>query len=104
MSRAAAGDCDLMARGWDETALRGWLYSNSVFNSDRRYETPLPLDALLNRYRVLGEPLTFTCVPPGDGVRSALDRDLDGHLDGDELFAGSDPADANSVPPSTPPR
>jgi hypothetical protein len=105
MSRAAAGDCDLMARGWDETALRGWLYGNSVFNGDRGDETPLPLEALLNRYRVLGEPLTFTCVPPGDGVRSALDRDLDGHQDGDELLAGSDPADANSVPRlMTPPR
>jgi hypothetical protein len=44
------------------------------------------------------EPLTFTCVPPGDGLRIALDRDLNGDLDGDELLAGTEPVDANSAP------
>jgi hypothetical protein len=53
---------------------------------------------LLGRYRESEEPITFTCVPPGDGVRSALDRDSDGHRDGDEIFAGSDPADAPGIP------
>jgi len=53
---------------------------------------------LLDRYRQSAEPVTFTCVPPGDGGRSALDRDLDGYLDGDELLAGSDPASAQSHP------
>jgi hypothetical protein len=99
MSRAAARDCDLTARGWEETALRGWLYRNSNFYGDRSNETPLELEALLNRYRRRGEPITFTCVPPGDGLRSALDRDLDGHLDGDELLARSDPAGLNDLPP-----
>ncbi len=33
----------------------------------------------------------------------ALDRDLDGHLDGDEFLAGSDHADTNIVPPSESP-
>ncbi len=27
---------------------------------------------------------TFTCVPPGSGMRIALDRNLDGVLNGDE--------------------
>ena len=99
MIRAAAGDCDLTARGWEGTALRGWLYRNDAFYGDRSDEGPLRLEALLSRYRSSSEPITFTCVPPGDGLRSALDRDLDGYLDGDELFAGSDPADAKSVPP-----
>jgi len=99
MIRAAAGDCDLTARGWEGTALRGWLYRNDAFYGDRSDEAPLRLEALLSRYRSGSEPITFTCVPPGDGLRSALDRDLDGYLDGDELFAGSDPADAKSVPP-----
>jgi YVTN family beta-propeller protein len=99
MTRAAAGDCDLVARGWEGTALRGWLYFNDAFHGDRSDAIPLGLEVLLSRYKGNGEPITFTCVPPGDGLRSALDRDLDGYLDGDELLAGSDPADASSLPP-----
>ena len=99
VTRAAAGDCDLTGKAWEGTVQRGWLYRNDGFHSDRSDETPLGLEALLNRNRRIGEPLTLTCVPPGDGVRSALDRDLDGYLDGDELLAGSNPADAASVPP-----
>jgi YVTN family beta-propeller protein len=97
MIRAAAGDCELTARGWEGSALRGWLQRKGVFYGDRSGETPSSLESLLSRYRQSGEPITFTCVPPGDGMRSALDRDLDGRLDGDELLAGSDPADAASV-------
>jgi YVTN family beta-propeller protein len=98
MTRAAVGDCDLTAKGWEGTALRGWLYRSGAFQGDRGAEAPLQLEALLGRYRQSGEPITFTCVPPGDGVRSALDRDLDGYRDGDEILHGSDPADAGSVP------
>jgi hypothetical protein len=28
--------------------------------------------------------VTFTCVPPGSGLRVGIDRDLDGTLDGNE--------------------
>lgn len=38
----------------------------------------LPLEALLQRQ----QPVTFTAVPPGEGRRSGLDRDLNGVLDG----------------------
>ncbi len=98
MTRAVAGDCDLTAKAWDEKTQRGWLYRNRSFYGDRSADAPLTLGDLLTRYRRAGEPITFTCVAPGDGQRSALDRDLDGHLDGDELIAGSDPADPRSVP------
>jgi hypothetical protein len=74
------------------------LYRSYAHHSDRRGEAPLEREALLGRYRSSGEPVTFTCVPPGDGVRSALDRNLDGVLDGDELLAGSDPADQEGAP------
>jgi len=98
VTRAAAEDCDLTARGWEQKRLRGWLLRNGSFYGDRSDETVLNLEGLLRRYRRHSEPLTFTCVPPGDGLRSALDRDLNGHLDGDELLAGSEPVDAHSAP------
>jgi hypothetical protein len=98
IGRSALGDCDLTAKGWEESALRGWLYRGDRFYGDRRGEPPLALQLLLNRYRRSEEPLTFTCVPPGDGLRTALDRDLDGYWDGDELSSGSDPAEPASVP------
>ncbi len=82
-TRAAAGDCDLIARVWEGKVQRGWLLRNRVFYSDRGADLPLVLGDLLDRYRRFAEPVTFTCVPPGDGRRSALDRDLDGYLDGD---------------------
>jgi YVTN family beta-propeller protein len=82
--RSAAGECDLTARGWEGKAQRGWLYGDYVYHGDRRGEPPMEMDDLLGRFRASGEPVTFTCVPPGDGIRSALDRDLDGVLDGDE--------------------
>jgi YVTN family beta-propeller protein len=91
MARAIAGDCDLTARAWEGSRLRGWLYENKIFRADRHGEAGLSNDALLKRHARGGEPITFTCVPPGDGLRSALDRDLDGVFDGDELSAGSVP-------------
>ena len=97
MTRAAARDCDLTARGWEGAALRGWLLRNGTFDADRSGEAPLSLDSLLERYQRAVEPLTFTCVPSGDGVRSALDRELNGRLDGDALAASSRAA-SNSLP------
>jgi len=36
-----------------------------------------------------GGELTYTCTPPGSGVRAGIDRDEDGVLDGDEEDAGA---------------
>jgi hypothetical protein len=44
-----------------------------------------------------GAKVTYTCTPPGSGMRIALDRDEDGALDGDEIAAGTDPADPTSL-------
>jgi hypothetical protein len=84
MTRAALGDCDLTAKSWEAERLRGWLFGEKHFRPDRRADGDLTLAQLIGHYAALGEPITFTCVPPGDGVRSALDRDLNGVLDGDE--------------------
>lgn len=88
--RSAAEECDLTARVWEGKTQRGWLYRNYAYQADRRGEAPLETDALLGRYRPGREPITFTCVPPGDGRRSALDRELNGILDGDEPIADGD--------------
>jgi hypothetical protein len=45
-----------------------------------------------------GQNLTYTCVPPGEGERSGVDRDNDGVYDGDEADAGTDPANDLSFP------
>jgi len=37
-------------------------------------------------------------VPPGDGWRSALDRNLDGYFDGDTSLSGTDSVDARRMP------
>jgi hypothetical protein len=62
------------------------------------------LAALLSQAAAPGGETTFTCVPPGDGLRSALDRDQDGFWNGDERAQGSDPADPASRPSTVLPR
>ena len=94
--RSAAEECDLTARVWEAKVQRGWLYRNYSYHADRRGQASLETDALLGRYRKTREPVTFTCVPPGDGQRSALDREMNGILDGDETPAAAGRAAAKS--------
>ena len=48
------------------------------------------MNAQLRQYRSVSETeardgeITFTCVPPGSGIRIGIDRDENGVLDGDE--------------------
>jgi hypothetical protein len=96
-SQAAAGDCDLIVRGHLAGRERGFVYSNGAFVQDRS-GLPALNDSALQALVSVGATLTFTCVPPGSGWRLGIDRDGDGYADGDELAAGSDPANANSTP------
>ena len=106
-----ATECDLVARGTLDGEARSWLGvlqgpcdddPPTVFQGDRASD-PVLTDAQLRALATAGTALTYTCVPPGSGHRIALDRDQDGHYDRDELDAGSDPADAASLPaPSAP--
>ena len=73
--------CELVAKGGG----RGYLYvGHSTFRSDRASE-PLLTDADLRTLaRRPQHEITFTCVPPGSGVRMGIDHDENGILDGDQ--------------------
>jgi len=103
IARANAGDCDLVVKGIRAGEARGWLYQPSTgqFESDRATEPLLTEATLRGQAATAGQELTYTAVPPGSGVRIGVDRDEDGFLDRTELDAGSDPANAASVPASS---
>ena len=98
-----AGACDLVVRGRVGGRDRGYLYVGlGAFWSDHADQAPLSDAQLHSIAAVPGQELTYTCAPPGSGIRMALDRDGDGYADDDETGAGTDPADASSVPASGP--
>ncbi|MDY7232941.1 hypothetical protein SYV04_41530 [Hyalangium sp. s54d21] len=99
LARANAGECDLVAKTQVGHREQGFFYIGAgKFVSDRKRLPPIPESAL--RLLVSAGPLelTYTCAPPGSGERIGIDRDEDGYLDGDEVDAGSNPADAASTP------
>ncbi|MBZ5710633.1 hypothetical protein [Nannocystis pusilla] len=83
-TRASAGECDLVAHGYYNGEMRGYLWKNGAFHQDERYKPTLTDAQLRTRANAWQQELTYTCVPPGSGHRVALDRDLDGTLNGDE--------------------
>lgn len=97
--RADVGECDLIAKSQLGSSDIGYLYVGSGrFRPDR---TPAPLlsdFALRALVAITHVPVTYTCVPPGSGVRMGIDEDSDGYLDGDEIEVGTDPRDPNSHP------
>jgi YVTN family beta-propeller protein len=90
---------DLVVKGKVGSEQRGWLYDPVAdqFTPDRASETPIDLATLKGLANTSGQELTFTCAPPGSGVRMGLDRDEDGEFDSDERDAGTDPANPGSV-------
>jgi len=96
IARAEVGECDLVVRKgpWD-----GYLYiGNGMFKRNLAHKRPIAASHLIARAKQGRGETTYTCTPPGSGLRIAIDRDEDGYLDGDERRAGSDPADPRSVP------
>jgi len=96
LARARAGECDLVVKGGSRCGEKGYLYdvASGLFRGGRACNPPLS-DAGLRQLALLqGGELTYTCAPPGSGVRLGIDRDEDGVLDGDEEDRGGDPGKA----------
>jgi DNA-binding beta-propeller fold protein YncE len=99
IARANANECDVVAKGVLAGEERGWVYAGSgQFSSDRESEAPVSGAVLRAQADTLGQELTFTAVPKGEGLRIGVDRDEDGYRDADETDRGSDPSDAISLP------
>jgi len=103
LQRADTGECDVVAKARVAGVARGWVYvGGGTFVSDRASELPIADADLRALAATSGQEMTFTAVTPGSGGRIGIDQDDDGFADGDELDAGSDPADAASIPSGTP--
>ncbi len=97
--RDDAGECELTVKGVIAGEARGALrLADGRFQFDRVHEAPLTDAEVRALALVPGQELTYTCVPPGAGVRIGLDRDGDTYYDRDELDLGTDPADAADFP------
>jgi hypothetical protein len=97
VERADAGECDLVAKTRLGVEI-GFYYTGGQFVSSTP-SLPAQGDAELRQLVAqMGLELTYTCAPPGSGERIGIDRDGDGYRDGEELEAGSDPADPTSTP------
>jgi sugar lactone lactonase YvrE len=97
-SEATAGDCDLVVHGRLGDRDHGFVFSGGVYVPDVTGAPALSSGSLVALVGGVAPSLTFTAVPPGSGWRMGVDRDGDGCADGDELAAGSDPANYQSVP------
>ena len=73
-------ECDLVVKGVVDGQARGWVrLPDGSFKDDLgRVST----EAEVRAHAAQDGPLTYTCAPPGSGVRMGIDRDLDGVLDG----------------------
>ena len=102
LGQPGAKECDLVAKAVIGGQARGFLLNaaSGDFQSDRAAEPALTDAALRALANTDGQEVTYTCVPPGEGVRLGLDRDGDGIFDQDEIDAGTDPA--NSKDPFQP--
>ena len=86
MARAEAGECDLIARTRLAGRDVGLLYIKRGLYRTNRSGSPSIADGIVRSIALSGvAEITFTCTPPGSGMRAALDRNSDGILDGDEV-------------------
>jgi len=94
-------ECDLVAKVVESGVEHGFLFNpgTSLFLPDNG-GAGITDTALRNKALIDGNPVTYTCTPPGSGQRMALDRDEDLLLDGVETNTGVylDPQHTGSNP------
>lgn len=80
-------ECDLIARGMVNGDTKGYLFdtSENMFIVDEAEIEGISFDSIKALAQSEGNSLTFTCAVPGLGWQMALDRDLNGVLNGDEI-------------------
>jgi DNA-binding beta-propeller fold protein YncE len=99
LDHPGATECDLVVKGVLGSEARGWYRTSAgFFQSDRAWESPLTEEEIRAHAEVIGQARTFTCTPPGSGVRMGVDRDGDGLFDRDEVDAGLDPTFPDRIP------
>jgi YVTN family beta-propeller protein len=78
-------ECELTAKAKIGSRVKGWLLNvaTGTFTPDDG-GAAISDTSLRNLAATAGQEVTYTCVPPGSGTRVALDRDLDGRLNGQD--------------------
>jgi hypothetical protein len=82
MSKVLGGEvteCDVVVKGRIAGVAHGWLYRDGSFERDDG--SSISDGALRALAQTPGQELTYTCQPPGSGVRAGIDRDEDGRHD-----------------------
>jgi YVTN family beta-propeller protein len=77
-------ECEVVAKSVVGGVLKGWvLNSAGNFVPNKSTEAAVTQSQLISQTATAGSPVTFTCVPPGNGTRIGVDRDANGVLDRD---------------------
>ena len=72
-------ECELVAKAVFGSQPMGWVMNSSQrFVPDATGDAAVSLQTLLSQASSFAAPVTFTCVPPGNGTRIGIDRDADG--------------------------
>jgi DNA-binding beta-propeller fold protein YncE len=99
LARAEAQECELVVKGQEPRREIGFVYRPGLgFQPDQRARKPLTDVALRALATKTGRELTYTCVPPGSGMRIGIDRDGDGTFDGDERNTPRAPVARSDAP------
>ncbi len=75
VDRSPNNECDLIVKGRIDGAPHGWWMSSpGIFAPDASAEAAIADANLRQLASVAGQDLTYTCAPPGCGVRMGIDR------------------------------
>lgn len=96
----ATTECDLVAKGRWNNRVRSALYdpNTDTYALDSQGDSAVTSTEMRTMAQVAGQATTYTCVPPGSGVRIGLDRDGDGVWNYDEALSSTQPYNPGSVP------